>query len=98
MGAGRATLRWNPNTEPDLAAYRIYWKLLPGGYNLAVSLPVNALADASNPGYTLADFPADGTWYFVVTAVDSTGNESESSQEISKVIVRPAVRLARAIG
>jgi hypothetical protein len=35
---------------------------------------------------TLSDLPAGFTYYFAVTAVDSSGNESDYSSEASKSI------------
>ena len=39
----------------------------------------------------------DGTWYFVITAYDTSYNESSAGVEVSKEIVRPAVRLVRQV-
>ena len=48
------------------------------------SEPVN---DISANSVVIDDLPA-GTWFFAVTAIDETGNESALSDEVSKV-VRP---------
>ncbi len=75
---GSATLDWAPNTEPDLAGYRVYHGTAPGSYGPAVDV---GLATT----YTVSDLPA-GTHYFTVTAYDAAGNESARATEVSKRI------------
>lgn len=75
---GSATLDWSPNTEPDLAGYRVYHGTAPGSYGPAVDV---GLATT----YTVSDLPA-GTHYFTVTAYDAAGNESARATEVSKRI------------
>jgi uncharacterized membrane protein len=41
------------------------------------------LADPLNPGCKLTDFEKDVTYFFVVTAYDTEGNESDFSNIIS---------------
>jgi hypothetical protein len=87
VSTGSATLSWTPpttNTDgsplTDLAAYRVHWGTSLGSYTSSVSL--------DNPG--LASFVveglAPGTYYFVVTALNSAGTESEFSNVASKTI------------
>ena len=72
------TLAWNPNTEPDLAGYKIYEARSPGSYGAAIAtLPANAtsfVATGLQPGVT---------YFFVITAYDTSGNESARSPELS---------------
>ena len=72
------TLDWNPNTEPDLAGYRIYRATASGAYGGPVGqAPANATSFVVNglqPGVT---------YFFVITAFDSAGNESVRSAEVS---------------
>ena len=90
-GNGTATLTWNAptvrtdgsalNPATDLQKYRIYYGLASGTYTQSV--------DVVNPGtdtvtYTLT--LGSGTYYFVVTAVDSSGQESGYSNEGSKTL------------
>ena len=84
---GSATLRWSaPTTRTDgtpltnLAGYRIYYGNAPGRYPNGVSIP--------NPGlssYVLANL-ASATYYFVITAYDAAGAESNYSAAASKII------------
>jgi hypothetical protein len=73
-------LEWNANTEPDLAGYKIYGARSSGAYGAAVAtVPKNAtsfLATGLQPG---------GTYFFVITAFDTAGNESVRSVEVSAV-------------
>lgn len=73
----RVTLVWNPNTEPDLAGYRIYF-----GTSSNVWTHVKAVEASPNPQVTL-ELPEDGTWYFVATARNTAGLESEPSNVVT---------------
>jgi len=84
---GSATLSWQPPTQrtdgsalTDLAGYRILYGNAPGNYSNRVTL--------SNPGLTsyVVDNLSQGTWYFVMTAFDTTGAESDYSSVGSKTI------------
>lgn len=72
------TLLWDANTEPDLAGYRLYQGSAPGGpYSLK-----NALTKVTTTTFVLtATVPTN--YYWVLTAVDSSGNESGYSNEVS---------------
>jgi hypothetical protein len=76
-----ATLTWDPNTEPDLASYRIYRSTTPGVYGAAL-----ATVPTGTTGYVATGLQMGTTYYFVVTAVDSSDNESQPSNEVSKSI------------
>ncbi len=77
-GDGVVSLRWTANTDADLAGYRIYRSTTtPVALNAA-----NRIADAvTDVEYTDADRVNDTALYYVVTAVDSNGNESVASAE-----------------
>jgi hypothetical protein len=84
---GVATLSWIPpttNTDDssldDLAGYKIYYGEEIGDYPVEI--------DIVNPGivtYIVEGLPR-GTYYFVVTAYDLSGNESGYSNIASKDI------------
>lgn len=86
-GNGSAQLSWLPPTThtdgsalTDIAGYRVYYGQNQGNYPIAVNL--------ANPGlasYVIENLTA-GTWYFVVTAVDSSGAESGWSNEATKIV------------
>jgi hypothetical protein len=71
-------LAWDPNPETDLAGYKVYYGLAPGNYSVAVNL-------GNQTTYTVAGL-ASGTYYFVVTAYNSAGLESDVSNEVSATI------------
>jgi len=87
VATGSATLNWmSPTTNTDgspltnLAAYRVRWGTTQGNYTSSVRL--------DNPGLAtyVVDGLAPGTYYFVVTAISSTGAESQFSNVASKTI------------
>jgi hypothetical protein len=69
FGSGTMHLYWNPNTEPDLAGYRLYRGSTAG----FVPGPGNLIAAPPDTGY--AD-PAGSAFYYKLSAVDVHGNES----------------------
>lgn len=73
--AATIQVNWNPNTEPDLAGYRIYHGTESGQYGEPV--------DVGNvTEHQLTITPEYGaTYYFALTAYDTSGNESGYSDE-----------------
>jgi putative Ig domain-containing protein len=85
---GSATLTWSPPTQNtdgsplnNLAGYRVYWGTSQG--NLSNSTTLN------NPGLSsyVVDQLTPATWYFAVTAVNSSGGESAFSNRASKQVL-----------
>lgn len=64
----------------DVAGYRIYYRAEGGAY----SIPVTAAGALTSYTVTLTSVPA-GRYFFAVTAYDMDGNESDYSQEFSRV-------------
>jgi hypothetical protein len=75
------TLTWNANTESDLAGYKIYRATTSGGYGAPI-----ATAPGNITTYIAGGLQSGTTYFFVITAYDSTGNESPRSNEVSKSI------------
>ena len=84
---GTATLRWTPPTTrtdgtplTDLAGYRIHYGMSAGSYPNRITI--------NNPGITtyVVENLAPGKYYFVTTAFDATGGESDYSNVASKTI------------
>jgi hypothetical protein len=70
------SVAWNP--EPDAAGYHVYTSSVSGGgYVRSTSAPITETTS------TVTGLPNAVTIYFVVTAVDGSGNESEPSNEAS---------------
>jgi hypothetical protein len=77
--AGTATLTWDPNTEADLSGYRVYHGTESGNYSTII--------DAGNvTEYTVNGLDDGKTYFFAVTAYDTSGNVSGYSNEVSKLI------------
>jgi hypothetical protein len=84
-GAGNATVSWTPPTEntdgtvlgADLAGYRVYYGTSSRDYSNSVEI--------DNPGLSsvVVEGLAETTWYFVMTAVNTSGIESSYSDEVS---------------
>lgn len=87
----QAALTWTEPTQnedgsplTDLASYRIYRTATSGVY----ADPPIATVLAPATSYTDAPL-GEGTWFYVMTAVDTSGNESVWSNEASKTIAIP---------
>ena len=76
-----ATLTWTPNSDSDLAGYKIYRATASGAYGAAL-----ATVPAGTAAYQVTGLSTNTTYFFVVTAYDSVGNESLFSNEVSKQI------------
>lgn len=83
FAAGKAILSWDANTEADLAGYKVYQGTVSGVYG-----PPTDVGKTATPLAPTHTFPslADGTYFFAVTAYDTSGNESGFSLEVSKAI------------
>ena len=79
MFAASVQLSWQPNAEPDLQEYNVYYGTQSRSYGPPI--PVDKSAT-----YTLSDLDEGMVYYFSVSAVDNNGNESGFSEEISKTI------------
>lgn len=77
--AGSATIRWQANTEPDFQEYRVYTGAASRTYGTPT--PVGKATS-----YTAGNLEEGLTYYFAVTAVDTSENESGFSQEVYKTI------------
>jgi hypothetical protein len=76
-----ATLTWNASTSSDVAGYKVYRATTSGAYGAPVAtLQVNATS------YIATGLQSGTTYFFVVTAFDTSGNESLHSNEVSKSI------------
>jgi len=70
---------WEPNTEPDLAGYHVYQSGESGGY---VKGQFKAQVPKEASTFILYNVP-DGKWFWVFTAFDNDGNESDFSNEVT---------------
>jgi fibronectin type 3 domain-containing protein len=76
-GDAQVILNWGDNTEPDLDGYNVYRDTTSGG-------PYTQIAtDVATSDYTDNSVSNGTTYYYVVTAVDTSSNESGYSNEDS---------------
>ena len=72
-------LAWDPNTEPDVAGYQIYYGTSSRNYRYSV--------DVGNvTTFTIQGLTQGVTYYIALTAYDSADNESDFSNEVSGTI------------
>lgn len=83
---GEATMvnfTWNPNSESDLAGYKLYYGRASGSYDYMVKMPVRT------------EFPLvleSGTvYYLALKAYDISGNDSPFSGELSYTVPQPDI-------
>ncbi|HDL07884.1 MAG TPA: fibronectin type III domain-containing protein, partial [Desulfobacteraceae bacterium] len=77
--AGSAVLNWQACADSDLAGYKVYY----GTSSRSYGYPVYA---GNACTYTIDNLAEGQTYYFAVTAVDTSGNECGYSAEVSKTI------------
>lgn len=70
----------SPIALSEITGYKILYGIAQGQYSNSVTIN-----DSTAVNYTFADFPA-GTYYFVVTTLDTEGRESRFSPEVVVVI------------
>jgi hypothetical protein len=74
-------LSWESAGEPDLQGFHVYRSTTRGGpYTRLTSTPLAV------PHYLDTAVTPDTTYYYVVTAVDGAGHESEYSQEVAATV------------
>ena len=75
VAASALTLAWDPNTEDDLAGYRVYFGTQSGDYG--------SIIDVGNvTEYTVTGLDPETRYYFALTAYDTSWNESDFSEEV----------------
>ena len=85
---GAINLSWSANADPDLAGYRLSRATIAGG-------PYTPVGAGLLTGTSVVDSGLSNgtTYYYVLRAVDASGNESANSNEASAI---PADNLAPA--
>jgi len=77
--AAQITLEWDPNTETDIAGYKVYYGTAPRTYGSPVDV-------GNEIRYSVTGLEEGQTYFFAATAYDAAGNESDYSVEVSETI------------
>ena len=81
--AGDVTLAWDPNTESDLAGYKLHYGPAPRTYIYSINV-------GNVTTRTLTGLPP-GTYFIAATAYNAVGLESGYSNEVSITLTPPQV-------
>jgi hypothetical protein len=76
--ASSVGLQWDPNAEPDLAGYRVYYS--SDSSTIAASTPIDVQKETTA---TISGLDPDKTYSFAVTAYNSAGLESSFSNIVT---------------
>jgi hypothetical protein len=79
--AAEVTVTWNPNSEPDLAGYKVHCGTASRQYDTIVNV-------GNNTTCTLTNLDEGRIYYIAATAFDDDGNESAYSTELVHNIPR----------
>ncbi len=71
-----ATVSWSANSEPDLAGYSVYYGTSSGSYDDAFDV-------GNKTSFIINNLVVGTTYFFAVTAYDSSDNESGFSEEVN---------------
>lgn len=81
IDAAEVNLQWTPNSETNLAGYKIYYGKATGDYDDIIDVNLPPITDEVIR-ISLSDFEDGITYYLAATAYDSDGFESDFSTEI----------------
>ena len=73
--SAEVSLTWDPNTEPNLDGYKIYYGFETDNYVFTIDV-------GDRTSYAVTGLEENRTIYFVATAYDVNGNESDYSKEV----------------
>jgi len=84
LHAAEATLAWDPNHEADLAGYGVYFKQGIDGppYEFFGFFALSDMTDPNSPVFEVTGLQQNATYYFAVTAYDTSDNESAYSTSV----------------
>jgi hypothetical protein len=77
--SAQVTLAWDPNTETNLTGYKLYYGFESGNYTHTIDV-------GNQTSYSISDLESNVVHYFAATAYDSSGNESDFSEEVSYLV------------
>ena len=70
---------WDSNIESNVAGYKLYYGFESGNYSRTINV-------GNQTSYSIQDLEPNLVYYFTLTAYDSSGNESDSCEEISYLV------------
>ncbi|MFW6180502.1 MAG: fibronectin type III domain-containing protein [Spirochaetota bacterium] len=73
------TLAWDPNPEPDIDCYYLHYGTSSGNYEATVNA-------GDTTTYSVSGLQPGATYYFAVTACNTTGLESGYSNEVTHTV------------
>ncbi|RPH86396.1 MAG: hypothetical protein EHM75_08025 [Desulfobacteraceae bacterium] len=79
--AEQVSLAWDANTEPDLGGYRLYYGTASQAYSQVIDV-------GNTTQVTVSNLNQGVTYFFVVTAYNLQGAESDYSNEIQNTVLR----------
>jgi len=79
-GSGVVSLSWTAPADPDVAGYNLYRSNSP---SVPLTSPVNGGTPISGTSYLNSGLTNGTPYYYVVTAVDTSINQSTASNEVS---------------
>src|SRR5215467_1545485 len=79
-------LAWDSSSDTTLAGYRVYRSEQSGSY----TSPISGTSALTTLAFTDSTVQSGHTYYYVVTAVNTSGVESSHSNEVQAVIASPA--------
>ena len=85
---GGLTLTWDANSESDLAGYKVYRRTALESYNFIAPL---ASIQGNVPTYVDTGLTVGQEYFYVVTAFDTSTNESAPSIEASGTVPPPVI-------
>jgi len=82
--SAEVTLAWDPNSEPDLGGYGVYFSKDTQGppYDWAGDITLAELNNVLAPSFVVSGLDSGVRYYFVATAYDTAGNESTFSNVV----------------
>ena len=84
VGCGTIKLGWNPNTESDLAGYRVYYGTTSGTYDNSIDAGMGTLSGGFVT-YSLTNLSKGQSYCIAVTAYNTSNYQSGFSNEVCGV-------------
>ena len=82
--SAQVTLAWDPNTETNLRGYKLYYGFESSNYTHTIDV-------GNQTSYSISDLESNVVHYFAATAYDTSGNESDFSEEVSYLVPKEPV-------